>query len=336
MNKFKSLLYAFTIIMMAGHWSQTLKAEEDCPLPVMVKVVDENNVLSEANINFLTQKLMQVVSYEGYGGQELAYLCLMASVSETNKEIISGNRPLVVLNAELDLVLCSLKSGEQFGATSIPLSGQGVKESQAFQKALARVSRHNQALNAFMRQARKKVFEYYESHIPSMIRQANLLTQRGEYEEALYMLSSVPPCCNNYDPVEEAIINIWSTYINRECSEQMAKANAIWRSTKNQEGALLAAAYIGAINRESMCAQEADALLAEIESKLDADYARELALEDEEREFAKEQIREEMNLKKEEINIRKQKIDAIREIALSFSDSVVGPLAKKLPSMLLN
>ena len=327
-------IVAAAIGLMAVAPFQKAVAAEDCPMPVMVKVVNENGDLTDANVNLLTHKLQHIVARDGFGGQELAYLCLLAYVSQNQKEVIPGHRPLVVMNSELHLTLCNVKSGEQFGSASINLTGTGNSEAQAFQKSFARISRQNPEINGFMQASRKKIFEYYDKHIPSIVRQANLLTMRGEYEEALFMLSSVPPCCNNYEPVEEALTNIWETYINRECEEQLAKATAIWRSQKTKEAAIEAAAYIGAIKRESKCAPQADELLSEIESKLDADYARQLALEDEQREFTKEQIREEMNLKKEELNIRKQQVDAIRNVALSFSDSVIAPLLEKLPSLL--
>lgn len=310
------------------------RADEDCALPVMVKVVNENGDLNDANVNLLTHKLENIVARDGFGGHELAYLCLLATVSQDEKHVISGNRPVVAMNYELHLNLCNVKSGEQFGATSIRLTGTGHNENQVFQRSLSKITRQNPEINGFLAAAKSKVFKYYEQHIPSLVKQANLLTMRGEYEEALFMLASIPPCCNNYDPVEEAIINIWTTYINRECSEQLAKATAIWKSSKSPEAAREAAAVIAAINRESACAEQADVLLKEIESKLDADYARELALEDEQREFSREQVREEMNLRKERLDIERHSIDVIRDIALSLSPEVVGPLLKNLPKLL--
>lgn len=333
-NKIINVAFFLSVVLVFIYKPMVAKAEDNCPLPIMVKVINENNDLSEQNVNLLTHKLQHLVSRGGFGGQDLAYLCLLAYVSQNDKEVISGNRPLVVMNGELHLILCNLKSGEEFNSASFKLTGTGNNDSQAFQKSFARISRQNPEINGFLTQAREKVFTYYDKHIPSITKQADLLTMRGEYEEALFMLASVPPCCNNYESVEESIIRIWDTYINRECEEQLARATAIWRSQKTREAALEAAAYIGAIKRESPCASRADELLAEIESKLDADYARQLALEDDQREFTKEQIREEMNLKKEEVNIRKMQVEAIRDVALSFSDNIVGPLLDKLPSLL--
>lgn len=313
-------------------FSSEVKADS-CPIPVMVKVLNPEENLSDQNINLLTNKLRHIVARDGFGSYDASYLCLVATVTENNKEVISGNRPLVVMYSELHLTLANIKSGEQFGSASINLSGTGNNEAQAFQRSFSKINRHNPEINGFLNNARDKVYAYYEKTVPAISKQADLMTQRGEYEEALFLLSCVPPCVGNYEQIEESIIKIWDTYVNRECEEQLARATAIWRSQKTREAALEAAAYIGAIKRESPCASQADALLAEIEAKLDAEYARQLALEDEQRELAKEQIHEEMNLKREEINIRKMQIEAIRDIALSFPEGSINPLIDKLPSL---
>lgn len=323
------------VALMVVIFPQKIQAQE-CSMPIMVKVVNDNNLLTQADINDLTHRLERVVSKEGYGTEELAYLCLLAYVSENEKEIISGNRPIVAMETELHLIVGNAKSGEKYASTYLTMQGAGNKESQVYRKAFAHLNQHNSELVAFLKNAQKKVMEYYEGQIPAMVKQADLMTQRGEYEDALFMLSSIPPCCSGYEPVEESIIRIWTTYINRECSEQLAKAQAIWRTNKTQEGALAAAAYIAAINRESDCASAADELLSEIEAKLDEEYARALALEEDQKQYEREQVEKERELRHEKMNLKQKELEGIRDVALSFADSVLGQWSSILPLLLKN
>lgn len=330
----KHIGLTFILALMAFIFTQSVQAQNDCSIPIMVKVVNDNNLLSDADINDLTHRLERVVSREGYGAEDLAYLCLLAYVSENEKEVISGNRPIVAMETELHLIVGNAKSGEKYASTSLVMQGAGQKESQVYRKAFAHLNQHNTELIAFLKNAQEKVKKYYESHIPAMVKQADLMTQRGEYEDALFMLSSIPPCCEGYERVEESIIKIWTTYINRECSEQLAKAQALWRTNKTQEGALAAAAYIAAINRESDCASAADELLAEIESKLDEDYARALAQEEEQKQYEREQVEKDRELRREEMNLKQKELEGIRDVALSFADSIMDQWKQILPLLL--
>ena len=334
---FRSALAAIALCFGANAFA----AADTCPLPVMVDVQNTNDILSDRNVEHLTHKLIQAVAHEGYGGEELAYLCLSAAVEENDKQVISGSRPLVACQAEVYLVLSHVISGEKFGSTSIKISGAGHNDAQAFQKAFSQINPRNPELLKFLRAAHDKVFEYYNSHVKSIAQQATILTQRKEYEKALFMLSSVPPCVDDYDIIADALMNVWQTYINRDCAEKLANATAIWRVQKTQEAAMEAAAYIAAINRESDCVEQADALLAEISDKLDADYARQLALEDEQRaieqqnrEFGQEMQRHEIELRHEDNRLKEQEIESIRQIGLGFAKEVLGPLINNLSNPL--
>ncbi len=302
----------------------------DCRLPVMVKVNEGSCELSGPNVELLTNKLEQVVGSEGFGGSELSHLCLTASVSETDRQVISGSRPLITTRMDVYLVLSNVISGEKFGASSIAVSGAGRNDAQAFRKALAGINTANPDLSKFLTSARRKVFDYYEAHIPAIIQQSNVLANRGEYEKALFMLSTVPPCCKGYDSVGDAMLAVWQTYLDQDCAEKLAKATAVWRASQTDEAALMAASYLAAIDRKSACVEGADALLNEIAGKVGENIARVIAREDEDRAFEKEQVRAAIDMQREELAIKRDKVDAIRQLALAYAQFVLGPVVNNL------
>lgn len=323
----KHIILAATIAIMSCNG---IYAQETCPLPVMVKVDKSDSNLSQANIKFLDSKLRQLVATRGFGSNaELSHLCLMASVSETgDKQVISGNRPVVSGSFDVYMVLTNLLSGENFGADNITIKGVGNTESQMMQSAMSRINPSNSDLQRFIQNARVKVFDYYRSHIPSIISQAKALSQRGEYEKALYMLSTVPPCVDGYDSVATAMLDTYYEYLDVDCHQKLAAARAIWASTQTDDGAAAAAAYIAAIDHRSSCYEEAMALLAEMSGRVDENLRRVIAREDEDRAFEKELVRGEVELRRQQVAndfaLRQQEIDAIRQIGLAYAQSVIG------------
>lgn len=296
---------------------------ERCPLPVMVKVLEGECDLAGANEELLGNKLEQIVSAEGFGGSDMSHLCLTASVSETGKEVLGGTRPSVATTVDVYLVLTNLLTGEKFGSASVSLSGAGRNEAQAFRRALSQINTNNPGFQTFLRKARGKVFDYYDANMKSIAKQAVVLSNRGEYEKALYLLSSVPPCCPDYEAVGDAMLQVWQTYLDQDCAEKLSKAMAVWHSSQTEEAAKVAAAYLAGIDHKSACKDSAQALLDEISAKIGENIARQIEREDEDREFEKEQVRAAIDLKRAEI-------DAIRELALAYAQFVLGPAVANL------
>lgn len=322
-----------TIVILSVAFKVT--AQETCPLPIMVETENANHALSGENERLLNLKLQQLVASNGFGSSaELSHLCLRASVSENgDKQIISGNRPIVSGSFDVYLVLTNLISGENFGADRISLKGAGNNEERMIQSALARINPTNVELQRFIQNARVKVFDYYRSHIPFIINEAAVLSRRGYYDKALYLLSTVPQCVEGYDSICGAMLKTFDEYLDVDCHKKLAKANSIWATCKTDEGANAAAAYLAAIDHRSTCYPEALELLKKISDRIDENIKRMIAQEDEERELELELIRGEQEMKRKQIEndfqLRQQEIDAIRQLSQSYVQSVVGPLLNR-------
>lgn len=312
-----------------------LRAQETCPLPVMVRVDGSDGTLTKENARLLTQKLTQLVSTQGFGSNaELSHLCLLATISDRgDREVISGTRPVFTGTFDVYLVLTNLLSGENFGSESFTVKGSGTSEGKMMQTALSRINPSNASLQRFIQNSKVKTFDYYRSHLPSIIGEANNLSERGDYDKALYILSTVPPCIDGYEKVEDAMMLTFTKYLDVDCHQKLAKANAIWTVNKDSEGAAAAAAYIAAIDHRSSCYGEARELLSKISDKLDADVLRQLAIEDEERNLEIELIRGEADLRKQKQNqdyqLRSMEIDALRQLSQAYVESVIGPLVRQ-------
>lgn len=325
---FKYLNSLLSIIFFVG----VSFAQETCPLPVMVQVDNSDGSLSEGNVKLLDSKLQQLVATRGFGSSaELSHLCLRATICETgDKQVISGNRPVVAGSFDIYLVLTNLLSGENFGGENISLKGAGNSEAQLVQSAIARVNPSNRDLQIFLQNSRVKVFDYYRSHIPSILQQSRAFSQRGEYDKALYLLGTVPPCVEGYDTIASQMLATFQEYIDVDCTQKLNKARAVWAANQNEEGAKAAASYLAAIDSRSSCFPEAMELLEVIGSRIDENLRRIIAREDEERALQFELIRGKADLERQQVEneflLRQQEIDAIRQLLLAYAQSVLGPI----------
>ncbi len=312
-----------------------LRAQETCPLPIMVAVDNSNETLSSANVKYLDSKLQQIVAHRGLGSKaELSHLCLVASVSETgDKQVISGNRPLVTGSYDVMIVLTNVLSGEQFGADNITISGSGNNEASMIQGALSKINPANSDLQHFIQQSCVKVFDYYRSHIPAIIAQAKAMSQRGEYNDALYLLSTVPPCVEGYDTIGSVMLATYQDYLNVDCNQKLMAARAAWEASQNEEGAKVAAGYIAAIDPRSGCYEDARELLDKISGCIDENLRRIITRENEDRALEHELIRGEAELKRKQVEneflLRQQEIEALRQLYQVYAESVLKTLLEQ-------
>lgn len=313
----------FILSIMSAAVCLTVSAA-DCTMPVAVSVKGPDNSLNEANAALLTNKLTQVVAGEGFGGSETAWLCLSADVSEIQKDIISGMRPVVSTNLDVYLTIFNVITGDKYGATSISLKGSGASDARSYQAALAQINTSNHDLLEFVRNAHAKLMSFYEGHVPAIIRNARTLASREEFEKALAILSTIPECVDGHEEAADAMIEIWLRYVNIDCERKVATARSIWATGKSPENARKAAALLAAIHPDSSCKDAANELLKEMESTLDAETARQLALEAEERAYKRS--REE-----DELNIRRYQLESAREISLAYINALIE-MSKNAPA----
>lgn len=310
------------IILICGIFTIEIKADDNsCELPIMVKVSEKSNIASE-NADMLKTRLERIVTQLGYGGTELSHLCLEATVTPTDRELLSGTRPLVTTTIEVTLLMYNVIGGERFGSTTLELKGAGKTENIAVKAALAGFNPNDDRYQKYLERCHSKVMDYYRSHIPYIIQQSEILSHRGEYEKSLYLLSTVPPCVAGYEKIAETLLAVWQEYLNEDCSDKLAKARTVWNAAQTEEAAKEAAAYLAAIDRKSECVEEADKLLAEISGKISENINRLLLQEDDNRAFEKESARA-------EIELRRQQIDAIRQLALAHAQNIVTPAVEE-------
>ena len=281
-----------------------MKAQNDCIIPMMVLVSQQTESLAPMAQSKLESRLRQIVTQNDMdGGAQFANFCIVANLTEGTKEVTSGLRPLVTLTSELELYVGNNYTGDKFASTSIVLNGAGRNESKAYTAAFGSISTSNAQIQKFLKDAKRMVNEYYETQVPSIIRQARSFSIRREYEEALCLLTSVPTCCSRYAEVEQCMLEIYQQYVDYDCAVKVNKARSIWNASQDKEGAVLAGAYLASIDPASSCWDDALSLAETIRTRIGDDW-----------EFSKELMRD-------SVMLEKAKIEAIRAIGVAFGQN---------------
>jgi hypothetical protein len=286
-----------------------IHAQDQCEFPLMIVVPEQAVDLSPMAVSQLTSKLRQAVTQNGMaGGANYSNFCIVANLVETSKNATSGLRPLLTVTAGLELYVANTGTGDKFSSTAVNISGAGKNEKMAYMAAISSLNASNTALQSFLKATKKKIVAYYDAQTNNIIRQAKSLSTKQDFEQAMYLLTSIPTCINNYDAVEDAILTTFQTFVDQDCTSKINKARQAWNASQDREGAKIAGAYLAAINPAAQCFDEATELADEIHERIgeEWEWAKDM------KEFGKEMARS-------QVELEKMRIEAARAIGEAYA-----------------
>lgn len=294
----------FALFFASCLYGAVTNAQTECTIPLVVLVAEQPEQLSDNSTQLLESKLRTAVTKNGMeGGVRFANFSLVARVMDGSKEVLKGKRPLVAQTFDIELFVGNNHTGEKFASTTITAGGSGVNEAKAFKAAMAKMDASNKDLQKFLADAKRKITLYYDNEADAIVKQAQSLALRNEFEEALCLLVSVPTCSGGYAKVEQAMLDVWQQYVDYDCSVKIAKARAVWNAAQNAEAAALAGAYLASIDPSSACRGEALELADEIKARIGDEW-----------ELYKE-------ITRESVALEKNRIEAIRAIGVAYGNN---------------
>jgi len=288
-----------------------IRAQSQCEFPLTIVIPDQTVDLSPMAKTQLTSKIRQAVTLNGMtGGTRYSNFCIVANLVETSKHATGGIRSLIAVTTSLELSVSNSRTGDSFGSTYINLSGAGQNAKLAYMASISSLNPQNTALQSFLKATKKKMVSYYEGQSNNIIRQAKSLSSQQDFEQAMFLLSSIPTCINNYDAVEAAMLSTFQTYLNQDCAAKVNKARQAWNASQDREGANIAGAYLAAVNPAAQCHDEAMELADEIHERIgeEWEWAKDL------KEFGKEMARS-------EVELEKMRIEAVRAIGEAYAEN---------------
>ncbi|MBM3417751.1 MAG: hypothetical protein FJY17_02370 [Bacteroidetes bacterium] len=275
---------------------------------ISLSVVMPENVegLEISQLSKLETKISQLVSVSGlassgYDNNFIIYPKFAIYESYVGE---GGMQNISVVTADLSLFIKQVENNLLFSAISKPLKGSGSTKVLAISNAISKITINDIDFKTFIETGKFKIIAYYEAKCVDIIKKSDSYVKMQQYEQALGLLMSVPEEVSScYNQIQDKAIEAYKAYQTQKCSELIQKANT----------SLAGNDYMGALNilseidPSATCFTEAQTIAKLAENKCNAE----------------EKKRWDFQMKQydDAISLERQRIEAIKEIAVSYYKS---------------
>ena len=262
-------------------------------------------------VNKLQSKMAQLLTSQGIAGStiSLSQFVITPNISVLSKEVVAGAPPKVALVLEVAFYIGDGISGIKFGSAAVTVKGVGTNENKAYLSAFKNIDVNNAQLVQLIDTAKKRILAYYNDGCDFILKEADNLAKQDKFDEALYMLSSIPVVSKDcFNTAQDRIGGIYKHKIDRDCDILLNQATNAWNMSQDFEAAEKAAIFLNQIEPDSKCYFKVKALSVVIQKGLKMNTDRAWS-------FIDKQL-------KSITEIEKSKSDTMKEIALAYAKSM--------------
>jgi hypothetical protein len=304
----KSFLIIGFFLMCFGTFAQNNldKADDASRIALATVVSDQIEGLTPSAQSNLVNKLNQIASKNGMGGSSINNrFILTANVAVLTKDITATAPVMQAYTLEVTLYIGDGFEGTLFSSTSVTLKGVGETETKAYLAALKNLKVDDPKYQTFIMNGKNKIIEYYNSKCDFLLKEADMLASQNDFEASINKLVSIPEVCKEcFDKAMEKVGPIYQQQIDRQCKIDLSEAKNVWNSNQNSSGADQASSFLGRIDPNSACFNEAQQFSNLIAKRI---------LELDQREWS-------FKLKQQQdgVDIKKASIKAARDIGVAY------------------
>lgn len=242
---------------------------QNCDLPLRVIIPGDIDGMSEQSSNYMNNVVRHLFINDGsIGVIDNSQFGIIIKSDIIGKEIIAGAPQKTILNINLSFYMGDIKEGKLLSSFNINVNGVGNNETKAFNNAIRKITPYNDKLKLFVENGKAKIINYYDNNYLNIIKKAKMQASIRNYEEALYNLFSIPECCKGYDMACNEIKVVYRQFVNRQCEENLAQAQAAWMSGFNKDNATIASVFLSEIYPDADCYKDAQNLVNEIKKHM--------------------------------------------------------------------
>lgn len=257
--------------------------------------------------DLLKNKLASIATQNGMSGAGNPRFIITANVNVLTKDLTATAPPMTAITLEVTLCIGDGIDGVKFASNSIQVKGVGTNENKAYIEAIKQIKPADPSIQGFVTNGKNKIIEYYNTKCDFIIKTAETAASVGNYEEALYQLTSVPDVCKTcFDKCMTAAGPMFKKYMDRQCKIKLLEAKTAWASSQNTDGASAAAAVLATIDPDAACYKEAVALNNEIAKRV--------------KELDKREWDFKMKQHNDAISVEKAAIGAYRDVGVAYGN----------------
>ncbi len=271
----KNIIIA-ALLLFAAHSMAQNNAQTSQGSITINAIVTDDAIPTEAARNLET-KLKRALTANGVADNGYAErFVLTAKVDVTSKDIAPTTPARISQKMDVTFMVGDVIENKLYETCTISLSGIGVNETKAYLSAFSKVSPKQKDLLAMIERAKEKIKDFYSNNCGTIIRKAQTLCGMQKYDEAIFILVSVPNVCNDcYQRCQAETERVYIEKINSEGLEWFSLAENVWMEQPDAIGATKVADLISQINPKSSIYNKVEALRKDISAKLAADEKKE-------------------------------------------------------------
>lgn len=257
------LIFTFLGVNFLGFSQDVLNDANRIILNVHIPEIEG---LTSSSERVLVNKLRQICTKNGLAGEGYEQRYVIApDIAVLSKDITPTAPPMIAYTLEVTLYIGDAVNGTIFFSYTKELKGVGKNETKAYLAALKRINPSSLEIKEFIEKGKKGIIDYYNTQCESILSEANVMSQRKEFEKALDLLLTIPNVCEEcYKKSQSLSVEIYKAQMDEECVEfiqaaKEAKTNSDWD---------LASQYLYLILPDTKCYDEAQELIKEIEGNI--------------------------------------------------------------------
>jgi hypothetical protein len=268
---------------------------------------EDYSVLTYEQFQRLESKITTIASKEGSGGSgmsEYGLVCIPRISIVRDEQIDAGLSKTNVITLECTFSITHMLDGTVLASIEKKIAGTGTNRNKAVDNAINKISTSDTVLVKLFSSAREKYKTMYITKCEGIIKKAEVKKSGRQYHEALALLMSVPSEAEQcYEKAMKATQSIYVALSDQECKQHLLNART-YISNQNYSDGLNELSFIDPL---SSCYKEAMTMAKEVESKITAEQNRAWT--------------EKQQSRKDEVELKKMRIDAIKEIVVSYYKS---------------
>ncbi|MFW5725530.1 MAG: hypothetical protein ACOCX0_03710 [Bacteroidota bacterium] len=309
-NRANEKLIAFLSVMMfliiSPNWAEaqnSLGKTDDLGRISIAALVPDEAGLPSGSSQMLQNKMMQMATQNGLGAtQERSQFAMVPVISIISQDVTPTAPPQIALTVEVAFYIVDAVTQNIFSQTYIEVKGVGNTEDRAYTQALRNVNPRHGQFRGFIEQGKEKIVEYYNSQCDVIISGAQALASQQQYEEALFLLMSVPDVSREcFNSCMTLTSDIYTQYANQKCNEYLSAARSAWAAKELDA----VAENLGKITPDMDCYPQAEELANTVTAAVEGEGASSWHFK--------------MKKYDDQIDLQKMKIEAGRDIARSWA-----------------
>ncbi len=259
MKKITLIIGVFLLNFVLFAQNNQGKADDAGRIALASVVSDQIEGLTPSAQSNLQNKLNRIATKNGMGGSSLNNrFIITANVVVLTKDITPTAPPMQAYTLEVTLYIGDGIEGTLFSSTSVTLKGVGKTETKAYVAALKNLKVADPKYQSFIEQGKNKIIEYYNSKCDFILKEADALVSQNEFDAAIAKLVSIPEVCKEcFDKAMDKVGPIYQQQIDRQCKMDLAEAKNVWNANQDVSGASQASNYLGNVDPNSSCYNEA-------------------------------------------------------------------------------